>query len=228
LDRLSTQRTISSIKSFGGALNKLILSLIFLFVVVQAIDAEEGSESQTDVLEELVIIEAGKESDFQMFLGDKKNWRLSVDSQGTNSANNSVRLQWDEMEQAQTVSWRGRGEGQFYLASTPQDLSSYDLANAALVMVVRVNQAPKKQVVLRMGCGYPCAGNADLTQLFKAVPLGQWLKVSIDLACYSTRGLNTKEVDTPFLLLTAGKFSLSVSDIRLIPNTAKTATVRCS
>jgi beta-glucosidase len=219
---------VRSQNQFGVHVSKLILWVICLFVVLQSYGAEESGVSPPDALKELVIFEAGKASDFQMFLGDKKNWRLEVDSLETMSANKSVRFEWDEAAHAHTVSWKGRGEGQFYLSSKSQDLSAYDSANAALIMVIRVNQAPKKQVVLRMACVYPCAGNADLTQLFKAIPSGQWLKVSIDLACFSTRGLNIKQVDTPFLLLTSGKFSLSINDIRLIPGASKTATVKCS
>ncbi|MDA7755025.1 putative glycoside hydrolase, partial [Pseudomonadales bacterium] len=185
-------------------------------------------QDDSSVIDDLVILEAGKASNFQSFLGDKKNWRLEATALETVSASKRIKLVRNEVENDYTLNWKGRGEGQFYLASLAQDLSQYDDADSALVMTLRVNQPPKKQVVLRMGCGYPCAGNADLTRLFQSVPADQWLKVSIDLACFSSRGLNVSQVDTPFLLLTSGKFSLSLADIRLVPHAQDSATIKCS
>ena len=209
-------------------MGNLLLSFVVLLLVTQSLVAEEVHQDDSSVIDDLVILEAGKASNFQSFLGDKKNWRLEATALETVSASKRIKLVRNEVENDYTLNWKGRGEGQFYLASLAQDLSQYDDADSALVMTLRVNQPPKKQVVLRMGCGYPCAGNADLTRLFQSVPADQWLKVSIDLACFSSRGLNVSQVDTPFLLLTSGKFPLSLADIRLVPHAQDSATIKCS
>ena len=209
-------------------MGNILISFVVLLLVTQALAAEEVHQGDSSVIDDLVILEAGKASNFQSFLGDKKNWRLEATAPETVSASKRIKLVKNEVENDYTLNWKGRGEGQFYLASLAQDLSQYDDADSVLVMTLKVNQPPKKQVVLRMGCGYPCAGNADLTRLFQSVPADQWLKVSIDLACFSSRGLNVSQVDTPFLLLTSGKFSLSLADIRLVPYAQDSATIKCS
>ena len=209
-------------------MGNILISFVVLLLVTQSLVAEEVHQGDSSVIDDLVILEAGKALNFQSFLGDKKNWRLEATAPETVSASKRIKLVKNEVENDYTLNWKGRGEGQFYLASLAQDLSQYDDADSALVMTLKVNQPPKKQVVLRMGCGYPCAGNADLTRLFQSVPTDQWLKVSIDLACFSSRGLNVSQVDTPFLLLTSGKFSLSLADIRLVPHAQDSATIKCS
>ncbi len=205
-----------------------LLNFIVLLLATPSLVAKEVQQDNSAVIEDLVILEAGTSSDFQMFLGDKKNWRLEATGNETVSASKRINLVRNTVDNEYTLNWKGRGEGQFYMASLSQDLSKYEDSDSALVMILRVNQPPKRQVVLRMGCGYPCAGNADLTKLFKSVPVDQWLKVSIDFACFSSRGLNVAQVDTPFLLLTSGKFSLSIADIRLVPHGKDSATIKCS
>ena len=57
-------------------------------------------------------------------------------------------------------------------------------ADAALVMIVNIAQAPGDAVTLRMGCEYPCAANADIGKLLRALPAGEWLRISVDLQCF--------------------------------------------
>ena len=94
-------------------------------------------------------------------------------------------------------------------------------------MLLQIHSAPRRQTILRMGCGYPCAANADVTDLFKALPKDQWLRVSVDLACFVDNGLDVGAVDMPFLLLTRGALDLSLADVRIVPGAAESATVRC-
>ena len=126
------------------------------------------------------------------------------------------------------ISWRGRGDGQLYLSSeAPADLSDLLAADAAMLMVLMVEAAPSKQTTLRMGCGYPCAGITDVTRLLRALPTGEWVKLSMDLQCFVQQGLDVTRVDTPFHLLTGGKLDLRLGEVRLVPGLADEATIRC-
>lgn len=206
-------------------LNRLGLSLgLFLLGSLVAIPGHAAVASSAD----LVLLEKGKSAtSLQLFIGDSKNWALPVvDGEAAVSARKRVSVAGEA--DIQRVSWRGRGEGQFYLTSAEAlDVTPWVMGKGALVMRLRIDQAPRKQVALRLGCGYPCAGTADVTRLFQALPAEQWLQVSIDLACFAGRGLDPSNVVTPLLLLTSGKFGLSLEDVRLVRRAGPAATVRC-
>jgi beta-glucosidase len=78
-----------------------------------------------------------------------------------------------------------------------------------------------------MGCQYPCASNADFTGLLKALPADTWASVSVDLQCFAKQGLELEHVDVPFLLLTDGRLTLSVAEIKIVPGKASSATISC-
>jgi beta-glucosidase len=124
--------------------------------------------------------------------------------------------------------WNGKGEAQFFIANDgPADYSKLVEQDAALVVLMQIVTPPKKKVVIKMGCGYPCAANANITKLLKALPVEQWLRVSFDLKCFADGGLDITNVDTPLLLTTAGKMSVSMSDVSIVPGVGPEATIRC-
>ena len=127
------------------------------------------------------------------------------------------------------VTWNGKGDGQLYLASgQPQDLSRIVDRNAALVVVMKVIDAPKRKVTLRMGCGYPCGADADITRLLQTAPRDEWMRFSLDLQCFTSAGLQADKVDTVFLLLTRGPMTVAVADVRIVADAKDEATVKCS
>ena len=126
------------------------------------------------------------------------------------------------------VTFSRRREGQVFLASNPPlDLRPMVEAEAALVFVLRSETPPTERVKLRLGCGYPCGADADVTELFKSVPTERWVRVSLDVRCFVQQGLDATAVDTPFLLLTEGRMALSIADIRFVPGAGPQAIVSC-
>ncbi len=187
--------------------------------------------SAVSIQAEEVILRNGAAADgYTLLIGDKKNWSTVVGSEPTGSAAGYLITEPDtaEGEGAVNARWNGKGEAQLYLAlDSPKDFTDYLEQNGALVLLIKVITPPKKEVLIRMGCGYPCAANADIGKLLKALPAEQWLKVSFDLACFAGSGLNIKTVDTPLLLLTRGKFAVSISDASIVTGLGKDATVKC-
>lgn len=176
---------------------------------------------------ELAIFDGSEVAPYRLMVGDKENWATPVTEGSTVSAAGYVSVETDA-DGAKSASWNGKGEAQLYLAAAePQDLSAAAAADAALVLLLKVDQPPKRKTFLRMGCGYPCAANADISPLLKALPKEEWLRVSIDLKCFVDGGLNVANVDTPFLILTRGKMSLSVSDVRIVDGAGPGATINC-
>ena len=184
--------------------------------------------ASTAYAEDLVLLDTKTASEFQMFLGDAGNWRQAVRENSDTSAQGRVSVTPSDQYGGLALSWKGRGEGQFYLASSsPEDLTEHLENGSAMAFLIKVTKPPKRQTVLRMGCGYPCAGNADITKVLKALPKDEWLRLTVDLQCFASEGLDATRVDTPFLLLTEGKLALEIADIRLVPGLREKAAIRC-
>jgi beta-glucosidase len=182
----------------------------------------------TAIADEVVLVDGVAADGYTLMVGDKKQWDTIVDSDPISSASGYISVEPDAASGAVNATWNGKGEAQFFLAySEFRDFSGLLEQDAALVMLLQVTTPPKKKVVIKMGCEYPCAANADISKLLKALPLAQWLKVSIALKCFADGGLNIEHVDTPLLLLTRGKLALSVADVRIVPGIAESATIRC-
>lgn len=177
---------------------------------------------------DIAIFDGKASAPFELFVGDKRGWATPAAESPTASASGYLTVGADAETGARTATWNGKGEAQLYLGSADaQDLSAAAGADAALVMLLNVLAPPKRAVTLRMGCGHPCAANADISKLLQALPQDQWLRVSVDLRCFVEGGLDVSKVDTPFLLLTREKMSIAIADVRLVDGVGPSATISC-
>ena len=175
------------------------------------------------------IIAAGVASEGHvMLIGDKQNWDTVVGSDDISSALGYLSLAHDNDETAVNLTWNGGGEAQFFVGRKEAgDYSAYLDQNAALVAVIRVDKKPTGKATLRMGCGYPCGSNADITKLLNALPTDKWVRVSFDLKCFADGGLDARNVDTPWLITTKGELALSIAELSVAPEIGPEATIRC-
>lgn len=120
------------------------------------------------------------------------------------------------------VHWLGGADAQIYLQTVndQRDLSSYVDSDAALVFDVTVHSTKGAGVTLAAHCGYPCGAELDATNLFRDLPVGQEQKVSIPLSCFTDKGLNESNVDTPFLVFTQGPLDVTFKNIAWVPDGA--------
>lgn len=180
-----------------------------------------------DTVAPVVAMRDGAQPPFTLLLGDKGNWTLPVTEPEVVSEAKALRVEPGD-EGSVKVTWRGKGEGQVYLqAYEPMDMAALAEQDAALVLLMKVDRKPKKKVLIRMGCVYPCRAEADVTGLFKAVPEDTWGTVSFAMSCFVDGGLDVTRVDSPLILATDGKFSLSLAEVSVVPGLGSSATVRC-
>jgi beta-glucosidase len=197
-------------------------------VVAFAAIALSGSSAAETPAGDLVIFDGSPRAPFAMFVGDEANWAVPVDATDVKSAAGLVSVETDPESGARRLVWSGQGEAQLYFAAPEGlDLSAYASGDAALVVLLRVDTPPKKRVALRMGCGYPCAAEADIRKLLRALPVDQWVRASFDLKCFAEQGLDVTRVDTPFLLLSPGQLGLSIAAVGIVPGLGPDATIRC-
>jgi beta-glucosidase len=168
----------------------------------------------------------------QMFVGDRGNWRLPVTGPVAKSSEGIVALTTiDRLRQgdARQITWQGRGEGLVYFeTTTPRDLRDWVARGAALALDLKVERAPTRSTFVKAQCKYPCGSEANITTALRKAPKNEWFRLSIDLACFVKSGLDPSKVTTLPLLSTSGELSMSISNVRLIPDLAANATVSCS
>ncbi|WP_224245489.1 glycoside hydrolase family 3 protein [Hyalangium gracile] len=178
----------------------------------------------------LPIFDRGNQDNWVMRIGGPSNWsgvdvaQASSSSTATPAKEISVTpvddrngIQWGAVK----ATWSGTG--QLYMQSKANDgtdLQSYLNSNGALVFDARLGAAPSSAVKARVDCVYPCGGEIDVTQALKALPVGAWTEVAIPLQCFSQKGADFSNVNTPMLLYTEGTMELSVANIHWAPNKA--------
>jgi beta-glucosidase len=201
----------------SGALPGLGVLLLQLLIVPGVVSADEA-----------IFLNGAPTEGNVLLVGDKKQWDTPVGQEPVTSASGFLTVEPEPEEKALGAEWNGEGEAQLFLAhARPRDYSAALAENAALVTVLRLKKAPTKKVLIKMGCGYPCASSADITRLLEALTPDQWVRLSFDLKCFSDGGLAVGRVDTPFLITTPGAMSLSIADISLVPGLGPDATIRC-
>lgn len=178
---------------------------------------------------ELMVLDDGAAvAPFTLMLGDEGNWAQPVPGMRQAVSSSSGALRLEPEDDGLRAVWDGSRLAQIYLqAAQPLDMSELAAADAALVALLKVNRAPEESVELRMACGYPCQAEADVTRLFRAVPVDTWGTVSFALSCFTREGLQTDRMDSPFVLATPGEFSVSLREIAIIEDLADKATVKC-
>ncbi len=115
-------------------------------------------------------------------------------------------------ESALGLTFSGAG-GQAVIAARPVDLTRQTNGEMALHLRYRVDTPPAGPVALGVG-----AGPVDVTDLFRAAPVGQWRSLKVRLSCFRDAGADVSAVDQPFNLSTDAAFAVTVEDIRLASN----------
>jgi beta-glucosidase len=178
--------------------------------------------------DEVILADGIPSSGNVMRIGDKKQWDTVVGSEPISSASGYLRIEPNAEEKAIRADWNGRGEAQFFMThGTSVDYTQHLDEQSALAVILKVDKRPSRKVLIKMGCGYPCASNADITKLLRALTPQQWVRLSIDLECFAAGGLNIENVDTPLLITTRGEMSLSIADISLVSGLGPEATISC-
>ncbi|MFO1388750.1 glycoside hydrolase family 3 protein [Cellvibrio sp.] len=200
--------------------------------------SEEGIQHQatTDVLE---LFKRRPMSPFTIILEGKNNDRADLNGNIAKVSSLTVTaVDRDVQEDARRAQWNGNGEG-FVAISTlnRQVLSDYLHSNSALIFDVKVDQAPKGNARVRIGCGPSCYTEVDLTEQFKKIAGQGWKTVKVDLVLFPDAGTDfglkrTQEelfelVLDPFALVANNELDLVFSNVRIEKNAGQNGTVRC-
>lgn len=97
----------------------------------------------------------------------------------------------------------------------------------AVVMDVRVFEAPTKTVQAGIYTGPLTPSFVDITNQLQKLPQDRWQSISIDLRCFTRDRADMSKVTVPLLLQTEGRMRLALAKVRYQPNLADQATISC-
>lgn len=200
--------------------------------------SEEGIQHQatTDVLE---LFKRRPMSPFTIMLEGKNNDRADLNGNIAKVSSLTVTaVDRDVQEDARRAQWNGNGEGLVAISTlNRQVLSDYLHANSALIFDVKVDQAPKGNARVRIGCGPSCYTEVDLTAQFNSIAGKGWKTIKVDLVLFPDAGTDfglkrTQEelfelVLDPFALVANNELDLVFSNVRIEKNAGQNGTVRC-
>jgi len=125
-------------------------------------------------------------------------------------------------ENARLATWSGQGAGALAVTGGPADLRRQTNGDMALLMRYRVSTPPTAIARLSIACGPDCGGALDVTALLARKPgpaeADGWRTSKIKLSCFQSAGADMSKVSSPFSLSTTGILSVTISDLRLVPN----------
>ncbi len=117
-------------------------------------------------------------------------------------------------EDARTLAWDGSGPATIAIDGRPLDLSREFTGQLSLIVEYRVNTAPSGPVTLGM-TGSADSSAVPLTGILAGAAPGEWRTMVVPLRCFVKDGFDPRQVTVPFALTTAGRLSLSISDVRV-------------
>jgi beta-glucosidase len=212
------------------------LQLFQLFILVLVVLLGSGAivadPDKTDEPADEVIFLEGSDSPWRLYIGSMANWMVPVEGPLTKSyKSNTLRVrpvdhvERDDAYQAEF----GGGLGQIYWQEfNARDYRAIAAAGGALSMVIRIDEKPSKKVELKMDCGYPCGGAVNVSNVFKAVPEGQWFRMSLNVSCFAEAGADLSNILSPLVVATEGTFKISLADVQILKNPAPESLIPCN
>ena len=167
-------------------------------------------------------------SSWHLFISDKEGRQEMTSSVLSNNVVHIRTIDKLVQEDARKIIWNGQGSGKVEFNSPfPEDLRAYFEADSSLSLEIKVETVIDAPVFLGMNCSKECAYAIDISTILKKLPLGEWQNIKFDLACFLNKGVDAGKIFTPFSLLTAGRLELSLSQVSIVSDSAKEATLVC-
>lgn len=152
-----------------------------------------------------------------MVLGDESGKTTIKTTQAMSPAGHVSIVSADDgvQENIRTLTWTGEGKARFEVRGTPVDLSRQNTGDMAIYIRMRGEGSIGAPVKLSVDCGQgACQASQTLNSAIKD---GEWTEVAVKLSCFA-EGSEMPFVRAPFVIETAGRAKISLSDVRLVAN----------
>jgi len=198
-------------KKPGCAVIAIIYCVLFTF----------AHADETQVNPDFIYFENGDTPENWIWvLSDPDNWWLPLDGNQGKSKGKKIEIAPTEYQGnmgAVKLTWSRKDKwGSAAITGRTVDLSKFrDLAE--LLIVIRVDHKPNKDVKLTINCGDDCSANMHIDDLLKESPTNEWIALPIALNCFSKNGADLSKISTPFSIGTQGRLGLSIAKIFIQP-----------
>lgn len=178
-----------------------------------AMQVPSSAPSSTPAIAPMPLFDGGFDAPYRGFIASGKDREPTDITEGGRSVP-SIAASFDD--QGMKVSWKGDTWASVFIQSPGhmRDLTSYVNAGARLVFDVTVLHPPDEFTTVSVHCDHPCGSFVDAEKIFQQMPVGEKRTVAISLSCYAVGGLDTTNVDTPFLIHSDAEFSAVFSNVR--------------
>ncbi|MBU2869592.1 exo 1,3/1,4-beta-D-glucan glucohydrolase [Colwellia sp. E2M01] len=197
-------------------------------------------DTLSDELNDIYVAQVNANDAKHIFNGQTvKPWRLYLTSsegdEHINSSSQSIsgvsyrtidkQIQEDAFKvsigkmQAERSTGNGAGIRFTSFGNFSEDLSSIVEQKLSLHFSIKLDEPVTSAVSLSMNCerlGDPvgsCNADMDLQKHLAKLPINTWQDVSVDLACFSEKGMKFEQTITPFQLTSKGPLTVSVSNV---------------
>jgi beta-glucosidase len=117
-------------------------------------------------------------------------------------------------EDSLRLDWSGAAPASAVIEQAmPIDLTRETNGQLSLLIDYRVRAKPTAPVTLSVVGGK--AAEIPVAGAFNAAAVGSWTQLAVPLRCFADGGVDMARVTRPFVLTTAGKLAIDVSDIRI-------------
>lgn len=151
-------------------------------------------------------------------LGDPSNWNINLSGREGKSASGKVEVTPTDFKgngDALRITWsKKKVVGNLSLFGNTLDLSKFK-DHVSLTIDMRVDVKPDKDVRVGMSCGYPCQADLSINRMIKSMPKGEWFSLPLPLNCFKSDNFDLSKIVGPFTMSTDGKFTVSITNIRL-------------
>jgi Galactose-binding domain-like len=153
-------------------------------------------------------------------LGDPDNWSVQVQNREGKSETGKIAVtptDFKAKDDAIKITWAARKPVKGTLGiygATAIDLSSFKNA-ATLVVDMRIDTKPDKNVTIGMDCTYPCVAEIIINESLKSPKKGEWFSLPLPLNCFKNNNFDLSKITGPFTIATEGKFAVSIANVRI-------------
>ncbi len=153
---------------------------------------------------------------WQWVLFDSDNWWLPLEGRSGKSKGGKITLKPTDYQgkgDAVQLKWsRKDKEGGVTLVGHGPNLSKFEHA-AEMVLVVKVDRKPNRDVTLSLECGENCSGKVPVKESLKSAPQGEWFVLPVALNCFTAAGATLDKVTAPLRISTNGRLDLSIASV---------------
>jgi hypothetical protein len=152
-------------------------------------------------------------------VGNKNNWYIPFSGDIAETKDGDLKVSpsiIDAEKKGLLLTFQGKNSVATLSLSGPSiDVSSIE-NQAALAFDFLLESKVTQPLSISMGCTYPCKGTVNISQMLKKKPQNIWITFPVPLNCFSKNGANLSKITSPFIIESAGKLKINITNIRLI------------